>query len=101
MSCKTTNIAQELWAKELRYAADRHITSVTSSDRQRRTTNKAIRKEFQQYFLKLLTKEPGLSFAQFNTYLANFPNLLATEVAGCGSNYRRWGPGSDEIGWIG
>ena len=51
--------------------------------RQRRTTNEAICKEFQQYFLKLFTREPGLSSAQFDTYLANFPCLSATEAAGC------------------
>ena len=35
-------MAQELRAEELRHAADRHITSVTSPDGQRRTTNEAI-----------------------------------------------------------
>ena len=58
MSCEATNMAQELQAKELRHAADRHIASVTSPDGQRRTTNEAICKEFRQYFLKLFTREP-------------------------------------------
>ena len=80
MSCEATNMAQELRAEELRHAADRHIASVTSPDGQRRTTNC---KEFRQYFLKLFTREPGLSSAQFDTYLADFPRLSATEAAGC------------------
>ena len=83
MSCEATNMAQELRAEELRHSTDRHIASVTSPDGQRRTTNEAICREFQQYFLKLFTREPGLSSAQFDTYLANFPRLSATEVAGC------------------
>ena len=33
--------------------------------------------------MKLFTREPGLSSAQFNTYLADFPHLSATEAAGC------------------
>ena len=35
MSGEATNMAQELWAKELRHVADQHITSVTLSDGQR------------------------------------------------------------------
>ena len=76
-------MAQELRAEELRHATDRHIASVTSPDGQRRTTNKAICGEFRQYFLKLFTREPGLSSAQFDTYLVDFPRLSATEAAGC------------------
>ena len=83
-SCKVTNMAQELRAEELRHAADRHIASVTSPDGQRRTTNEAICKEFRQYFLKLFTREPGLSSSQFDTYLADFPHLSAMEAARCG-----------------
>ena len=60
-----------------------HITSVTSPDGQRRTTNEAIYKEFRQYFLKLFSWEPGLSSAQFDTNLADFPRLSVTEAAGC------------------
>ena len=33
--------------------------------------------------MKLFTREPGLSSAQFDTYLAEFPRLSATEAAGC------------------
>ena len=33
--------------------------------------------------MKLFTREPGLSSAQFDTYLADFPRLSATEAAGC------------------
>ena len=83
MSCEATNMAQELRAEELRHASDRHIASVTSPDGQRRTTNEAICGEFRQYFLKLFTREPGLSSSQFDTYLADFPRLSATEAAGC------------------
>ena len=83
MSCEATNMAQELWAEELRHATDRHIASVTSPEGQRRTTNKAICGEFRQYFLKLFTREPGLISAQFDTYLADFPRLSATEATGC------------------
>ena len=79
MSCEAMNMAQEL----LRHAADRHIACVTSPDGQRRITNEAICKEFRQYFLKLFTREPGLSSAQFDTYLADFPCLSATKAAGC------------------
>ena len=61
VSCEARNMAQELRAEELRHAADRHIASVTSPDGQRRTTNEVICKEFRQYFLKLFTREPGLS----------------------------------------
>ena len=73
-------MAQELRAEELRHATDRHIASVTSPDGQRRTTNETICKE---YFLKLFTREPELSRAQSDTYLADFPRLSATEAAGC------------------
>ena len=83
MSCEATNMAQELRAEELRHATDRHIAIVTSPDGQRRTTNEAICGEFRQYFLKLFTGEPGLSSAQFDTYLADFPRLSVTEAAGC------------------
>ena len=83
MSCESTNIAQELQAEEFKHAADRHITSVTSPDGQCQTTKEAICKEFRQYFLKLFTREPGWSSAQFYTYLADFPHLSVTEVAGC------------------
>ena len=76
-------MAQELRTKELRHVADWHIASVTLLDGQCQTTNEAIYKEFRQYFLKLFTRKPGLSSAQFDTYLANFPRLSATEVAGC------------------
>ncbi len=55
----------------------------TSPEGLRRTTNEAICGEFRQYFLKLFTREPGLSSAQFDTYLADFPRLSATEAAGC------------------
>ena len=84
MSCEATNMALELRAEELKYVADRHIASVTSPDGQRRTTNEAICKVFRQYFLKLFTREPRLSSGQFDTYLADFPRLSATEAAGCG-----------------
>ena len=60
MSCEATNMAQELQVEELRCAVDIHITSVTSSDGQRRTTNEAICKEFQVSFEKLFTRESGL-----------------------------------------
>ena len=83
MSCEATNMAQELRAEELRHAADRHIASVTSPDGQLRTTNEAICKEFLQYFLKLFTRETGLSSSQFDTYLVDFPRLSAIEAAGC------------------
>ena len=83
MSCEATNMAQELQAEELRHAADRHIASVTLPDGQRRTTDEAICKEFRQYFLKRFTREPGLSSAQFDTYLADFLRLSTTEAAGC------------------
>ena len=76
-------MAEELQAEELRHATDQHITSVTSPEGQRQTTNEAICREFRQYFLKLFTREPGLSSAQFDTYLADFPRLSATEAAGC------------------
>ena len=48
MSCKSTNMAQELRAEELRHAADWHIASVTSPDRQRWIKKEAICKKFQQ-----------------------------------------------------
>ena len=83
MSCEATNMAQELRAEELRHATDRHIASVTSPEGLGRTTNEAICGEFRQYFLKLFTREPGLSSAQFDTYLADFPRLSATEAAEC------------------
>ena len=76
-------MAQEVRAEELRHATDRHIANVTSPDGQRRITNETICGEFRQYFLKLFTREPGLSSAQFDTYLADFPRLSATEAAGC------------------
>ena len=57
--------------------------SVTSPDGQRRITNEAICREFRQYSVKLCTREPGMSSAQFDTYPADFPCLTATETAGC------------------
>ena len=83
MSCEATNMAQELWAEELRHATDRHIASVTSPEGHCRTTDEAICRKFRQYFVKLFTREPELTSAQFNTYLADFPRLSATEAAGC------------------
>ena len=77
-------MAHELRAEELRHAVDQHIAIVTPPDGQHRTTNEAICKEFRQYFMKLFTREPGLSSAQFDTYLADFPRLSATEAAECG-----------------
>ena len=77
------NMAQELQTKEPTYIADRHITSVTSPDGQRRTTNEAICKTFSKYFEKLFTWELGLSSTQFDTYFADSPCLTATEAAGC------------------
>ena len=83
MSCEAANMAQELRAEELRAATRRHIASVTSPDGQRLTTNEDICKGFRDYFLQLCTREPGLSSAQFDAYLADFPRLEATEAAGC------------------
>ena len=54
-----------------------------SRDGRRRTTNEAICKEFRQYFEKLFTRQPVLSSAQFDTYLADFPRLTATKATGC------------------
>ena len=75
-------MAQELRAEELRHATDRHIASVTSPEGQRRTTNEVIWGEFRQLFLKLFTREPGLSSGQFDTYLADFPRLSVTGCEG-------------------
>jgi len=83
MSCEAANMARELRAEELRAANHRQIASVTSPDGHRRITNKDICKEFCDYYQKLFTREPGLSSAQFDTYLADFPRLEDTEAAGC------------------
>ena len=83
MSCKATNMAQELRAEELRAASSRHIASVTSPDGQRRTTNKDIYSVFQDIYQDLFTRELGLSSAQFDAYLADFVRLTETEAAGC------------------
>ena len=72
--CEVTNMAQELRAEEVRHATDRHIASVTSPEGQRRTTNEAICGEFRQYFLKLFTREPGLSSAQFRHLSCRLPS---------------------------
>ena len=47
------------------------------------TTNGGICEAFRSYFQDLFTREPGLSPTQFDTYLADFPRLEATEAAGC------------------
>ena len=83
MSGEATTMAQELRAEEMRFASDRHITSVTSPDGQRRTTNEGICSVFRDYYQDLFTREPGLSSSQFDTYLADFPRLTETEAAGC------------------
>ena len=58
--------------------------------------------EFRQYFLKLFTREPGLSSAQFDAYLADFPRLSATEAAGCeGLIKEEEIPGCTEVGRAG
>ena len=89
MSFEATNFVQELPVEELRHAVDRYIAIVTSPDGQCRTTNEIICWEFRNYFEQLLTREPGLSSAQFDTYLADFPPHTATEAAGCESSIRR------------
>ena len=83
MSPEATNMAAELRLEELRSASNRHIASVTSPDGRQVTTDKGICEEFRSYFQDLFTREPGLSSAQFDTYLADFPCLEATESAGC------------------
>ena len=45
--------------------------------------NKAVCREFRDYFEKLFTRDPGLSCATFDTYLADFSRLTAMETAGC------------------
>ena len=86
---KSSLLAEADFWNQLELMIKRELTgaimgnSVTSPDGQRRTTNEAICGEFRQYFLKLFTREPGLSSTQFDTYLADFPRLSATEAAGC------------------
>ena len=55
------------------------ISRLTSPDEQCRTTNEAISRKFRDYFVNLFTREPGLSSAQLNTYLADFPRPMASE----------------------
>ena len=83
MSCEAANMAQELRAEEMRAASKRYIASVTSPDGQRLTTNGDICKQFRDYYQDLFTREPGLSSARFDAYLADFPRLEETEAAGC------------------
>ena len=83
MSCEASNMAQELRAEEMRAASQRHIASVTSPDDQRLTTNGDICRQFRDYYQDLFTRSPGLSSAQFDAYLADFPRLEETEAAGC------------------
>ena len=82
MSCKVTNTAQEQRVEVLRHTSQRHIASVTSPDGQRQTTNKGICSELHDFFQKLIIYELGLSSAQSNAYLADFPHLKATEAGG-------------------
>ena len=75
-------MAHEFRVEEFRHVADWHISSFTSPDGQRQTTNEVICKEFRQYFEKLFTREAGLSSALIDTYFANFPHLTAIEAFG-------------------
>ena len=77
------NLLTKLRAEELRHGSHRHIVNVISPDKQRRTTNKGICREFRDYFEKLFTGEPLRSPAQFDTYLADFICLAATEAVKC------------------
>ena len=45
-------------------------------------TNEGICREFHDYFQKFLTRKLGFSYAQSDTYLADFPSLEATEAVG-------------------
>ena len=98
MSCEATNIVQELRAEDLWHVADRHIASATSLNGQRRTTNKTICRKFRDYFEKLFTRNPGLSSVQFDTYLANFSRLAATEAAGFEGCIRMFGKRLKRLG---
>ena len=75
-------MAFELWAEELRYASQRNIGSVISSDGQCQTTNEGILREFRGYHQKPFTGELGLSSALCEAYFIDFPYLEATEAAG-------------------
>ena len=88
MSPEATNMATELCAEEKRRASDRHIASITSLDGRHLTTSGGICEEFRSYFQDLFTREPGLDPVQFDTYLADFPRLEATEAAGCEGRIR-------------
>ncbi|CAE1328542.1 unnamed protein product [Acanthosepion pharaonis] len=83
MSSEATNMAAELRVEENRNASRRHIAGVTLPDKRTVTANAGICEVFRDYFQDLFTREPGLSSAQFDAYLANFPCLSAAEVARC------------------
>lgn len=76
-------MAAELRAEEFLSASDRLIACVTSPDRRKLTMDGSLYGEFRDYFLKLFTREPGQSSAQFDNYLVDFLRLKATEAASC------------------
>ena len=83
MSPEATNMAAEMRAEESRGASARHISSITSLDGRHLTTNGGICEEFRSNFQELFTREPGLSTAQFDAYLSDFPRLEAAEADRC------------------
>ncbi|CAE1178594.1 unnamed protein product [Acanthosepion pharaonis] len=83
MSSEATNMAAELRAEENRNADKRHIACVTLPDKRTVTTSAGICEAFRLFFQDLFTREPGLSSAQFDAYLADFPCLEAAEAARC------------------
>ncbi|CAE1168980.1 unnamed protein product [Acanthosepion pharaonis] len=74
-------MAAELRAEKNRNASRRHIACVTLPDKRTVTTNAGICEVFRDYFQDLFTREPGLSSAHFDAYLADFPCLGAAEAA--------------------
>lgn len=77
MSSKTTNMGAELRAEE-----PQNVSNISSITLGNLTTNSGICEDFREYFQDLFTREPGLSPAQFNTYLADFPRFDATACEG-------------------
>lgn len=83
MSSEASNMAAELRSEEARNASQRHIACVTLPDRRTVTTNEGICEAFRDILSGAFHQGAGLSPAQFDAYLAEFPCLEAAVASRC------------------
>lgn len=81
-----------------RNASHRYVACVTLPDNQAVNISAGMCEAFCGYFQGLFTREPGLSTAQVDAYLAHLSNLEAAETPGCEGPITVGNLGSAEAG---